>query len=303
MINFVYNLYLRKSVILSSSVSNWIYWQLYKVLKKILPIYYSKLSTNKLSVNSKSEIIVSLTTFPARIKTVHLTIKSILFQTYKPKRVVLWLSNEQFPNGEKELPNELLTLKKSGLTIEFCDDLKSHKKYYYTFQNYPEYLIATIDDDVYYPKNILKILKDYSTIYPQAIIANRVREISFQDSKIIPYRKWKINNAKSSLPSKKYMPTGVGGVLYKTSFFSERLYSKENIKKLCLNADDVWLKANSLINEKEVVFTCKYYNEFIEVKGSQVESLYSQNVFNATNDIQIQEVFDFFSIDESNIVN
>ena len=303
MINLVYNLYLKKETILTQSISNWIYWQFYKVLKKMLPVYYSKLSIDKLSINSNSEIIVSLTSFPARIKTVYLTIKSILFQSYPPKTVVLWLSKEQFPEGENNLPRELLLLKKKGLIIEFCDDLKSHKKYFYSFQNYSNDLIVTIDDDVYYPKNMLKLMFDFSRIYPDSIIANRVREISFQDSKIIPYRKWKINNVKSSEPSKKLLPTGVGGVLYKASFFLDTLYSKKHIKELCLNADDIWLKANSLINEKKVVFTCKYYNEFIEVKGSQVESLYSQNVFNATNDPQIKGVFDLFSIDESNIIN
>jgi hypothetical protein len=291
MIDFAYKFYLRKKNILTHSLSNWIYWQLFKFLKWSLPIYYSNMSIHKLKTSPESDIVV------------HLTIKSILNQTCPPKSVLLWLANEQFPDGENKLPIELLNLKKKGLKIEFCDDLKSHKKYFYAFQKFSENRIVTIDDDVFYPNDMLKILKYYSDIYPEEIIANRIREIAYVDSKIIPYRKWKINQIRNSMPSKSYMPTGVGGVLYKASFFSNSLYSKESIKMLCLNADDVWLKANSLHNNKKVVFTCNYFNELIEVKGSQVESLYSQNVFKADNDIQIQEVFDLFSIRESNFLN
>lgn len=45
---------------------------------------------------SEKKIVVSLTSFPARIKKVHIVIESLLNQTIKPDKIILWLSKEQF---------------------------------------------------------------------------------------------------------------------------------------------------------------------------------------------------------------
>lgn len=39
-----------------------------------------------------SELIVSLTTYPARIEGIHYVIESLLMQSMKPNRVILWLA-------------------------------------------------------------------------------------------------------------------------------------------------------------------------------------------------------------------
>ena len=79
-------------------------------------------------VKRERKVIVSLTSFPARIDTVYITIKSILMQSLKPDLIILWLAHEQFPQKENELPRNLLELKKYGLAIEWCYDIKSYKK-------------------------------------------------------------------------------------------------------------------------------------------------------------------------------
>ena len=51
----------------------------------------------------------------------------LLQQTLKPDEVILWLSEEQFPN--KQLPENLTRLQEFGLSIKWCkDDIKSFKK-------------------------------------------------------------------------------------------------------------------------------------------------------------------------------
>lgn len=297
MIHYLYNFYLtQKNVNDKSRLFQGIYWSNYRFLKKALYKYHKKLSLKLLYVNDDSEIIVSLTSYPARINLVHLSIKSILNQTYKPKKVVLWLSVEQFPHQEKGLPKSLLELKHYGLEIEFCDNLKPHTKYFYAFKKYPKDLIVTTDDDIFYPKDVLEKLFVLSQKNPNCIIANRVREISFEENKLKPYRDWKINQVFNSEPSKKMLPTGVGGVLYKPSYFSENLFDIESIKNICLNADDIWLRANSLKNNISVVFTNYYFYPFIEIQDSQKTNLHADNVFMQDNDKQIKEVFEFLGI-------
>lgn len=234
MIHYLYKFYLTER---DAKKKNYLFWKLfwanYKLLKKWLPDYYKKLSVNKLFVDDKSEVIVSLTSFPARINMVYLTIKSILYQTYKPQKVVLWLANEQFPNKESDLPESLLQLKNHGLEIRFCEDIRPHKKYFFTFRKYPNNLVVTIDDDIFYPKNTLEKLHKLSQKNPDSIIANRVREIGFDNNNLKPYRSWKINKFYNSEPSKILFPTGVGGVLYKTDFFL-KIYTILILSKKCV---------------------------------------------------------------------
>ena len=86
----------------------------------------------------REKIIVSLTSFPARIDCVEYSVKSLMMQDYKPDRIILWLSNLQF-KSEGELPDTLLVLKDKGLEIKFCnDDLRGHKKYFELIKNQKE---------------------------------------------------------------------------------------------------------------------------------------------------------------------
>lgn len=83
-------------------------------------------------------IIVSLTSFPARINMVHETIDTLLEQTLKPDKIVLWLTKNQFPNGDKDLPSNLLRQKKFGLEIEYYEEnIKSYTKLLPSLQKYP----------------------------------------------------------------------------------------------------------------------------------------------------------------------
>ncbi|MBQ2886366.1 MAG: hypothetical protein IJE43_21810 [Alphaproteobacteria bacterium] len=56
-----------------------------------------------MQINDKinMKVIVSLTSYPARINIVHKTIESLLNQTYKADKVILYLAYEQFQIKKK----------------------------------------------------------------------------------------------------------------------------------------------------------------------------------------------------------
>ena len=93
------------------------------------------------------KVIVSLTTFPARINFVHKTISALLNQTFKPDSVVLWLAEEQFP--DKKIPETLLNLQKYGLEVRWCEDIRSFKKLVPSLREFPNDIIVTADDDIF----------------------------------------------------------------------------------------------------------------------------------------------------------
>lgn len=297
MIYSLYNYYLtRKTPTKFRKLSQWLLWQLYKYLKFSLPKSYKRISTRALGVDVNSNLIVSLTSFPARINIVYLAIKSMLNQTQRPQKIVLWLGKELFPNGEADLPQNLLELKPFGLEIEFCDDLKAHTKYFYAMQKYPNNLVVTVDDDIIYPTNLLSTLLKVHHKFPRCVVANRVRSMTIENGDFLPYRGWKINRENNIEPSKMNFATGVGGVLYKPEFFLNSLYDLEGIRKTNCIGDDIWLKAGEMENKIPVVFTNFYFKEFIEIPNSQKENLHSKNVFESGNDTQVKDVFGYFGI-------
>ena len=110
------------------------------------------------SSKRKPELIVSLTSFPQRIYDLHFCIYSLLKQSLKPDKIILWLGQDEFPNKEKDLTEDLIKFTRMGLTIRFCKDIGSYTKLIYALREFPDDIIITADDDIYYEKNWLEKL-------------------------------------------------------------------------------------------------------------------------------------------------
>ena len=195
-------------------------------------------------VMKKERIIVSLTSYPKRIKWVSQVIKTLLIQTLKPDLIILWLAEEQFIDGEKNLPEDLLELRKYGLEIRWCDDLKPHKKYFYVMQEFRDDIIITVDDDVYYSPRLVEVLYASYEKFPDSVscmVANRI--VLNEKNQVCAYEEW-IKNERlfKEIPMIDLMPVGFGGVLYPPHILGEETFNKQNILQFCPFQDDIWLK-------------------------------------------------------------
>jgi hypothetical protein len=259
----------------------------------IIPIYYSITFTNKKTtlateISSSERVIVSLTSFPARIDRLWLVIESLLRQTYKPNKIILWLATSQFPNVDA-LPKKLLFLANRGLEIIFTDeDLKSHKKYYYAFEKFPNDIIITVDDDVFYNSHIIEYLIHSHTNYPDCICCNHASKITFKDKNLMPYLQWQ-SLEKASGPANNIFPIGVGGILYPPKILHGEVLNKKVFMENCKTADDVWLNAMTHLNDKFVVKTNynSYYLPVLHRRNSELNTI--NNICNH-NDDQIKTV-------------
>ncbi|MDA8566784.1 hypothetical protein N9K89_04560 [Schleiferiaceae bacterium] len=247
-------------------------------------------------IKRDKEVIISLTSFPGRIKDVWLVVECLFRQSYKADRIILWLSSKQFQDAK--IPQSLIDQKSRGLEIRFVeDDLRSHKKYFYAIQEFSSSILITVDDDVFYHKDVINTLMSAHTLHPNDVIANRAHKIRFEkNGKIRPYRKWVIN-CKSPNSSFLHVPTGVGGVLYPPNSLSLDLLDVNVFKQLCFHADDLWLKAGSLLTNTKVFITKKYRQEFITVGETQRIKLVASNSLGGENDIQFRNVCEFFELD------
>ena len=251
--------------------------------------------TGKPSVLKSKEIIVSMTSYPPRIHSAVLALKTIFKQTKLPDKVILWLAESEFPNRLDDLPANLRRLiTEKEITLRWCkDDLKSHKKYFWAFKEYPDALVITVDDDVVYPPKLIESLYQSYLVYPQAVSAARTCLIPIShDGEIPPYKSWPVGiDALISVPSLQLCATGSGGVLYPTSLFSgvQNLLDVEVIKRICLYEDDLWLKAMEVVAGIPVVAV--KFEGLIYTPNSQEIGLYHENLKGRSDRqfLQIQE--------------
>ena len=268
-----------------------------------MPYYLRKTASKQgMGINTtehrEQKFIVSLTSFPARIDKIWITIECLLRQTFKPDRILLWLAYEQFPNQEEDLPNRLLNLKERGLEIKFCEDLKSHKKYYYTMKNHPNDVVITVDDDLYYPKYLLETLINSYYKNTNVIHANSTHLVKIKNGKIDEYMKWKHKYKGLLRPSHKLWQTHGNGVLYPPGMLHKDAFNKSLIFNLSLDSDDVWLNFMSYLQGSKILTNTKFNKQFITVRGSQEGgSLVSANSFKGLKDEQIKNVIKYYNID------
>ena len=243
-------------------------------------------------VNSKSciedndTVIVSLTSFPARISNVWITIATLLNQDYDNMKVILWLSGEEFPSKEN-LPAKLLALQQKGLDIQIVpDNLKPHKKYFYAMRKYPNNTLITVDDDILYRSDLISSLVKAHEKFPGCVICNRGVNIG-EDA----YVSWKHTDGKqASVPSHRIMPTGIGGVLYPPGCYDNKhIFNIDVIKRTCLNGDDLWLNFMTRSIGTKVVLT-GFKTGLVTLLTSQSSALCNNNVGQNKNDVQIAAI-------------
>jgi hypothetical protein len=258
-----------------------------KIFDKIVTRNLVEKSTDyALNTTKRDETyIVSITSFPARISEAWISLECIMRQTFKPDKITLWLAEEQFP--DKVLPESLLAFEKRGLEIRFCDDLKSHKKYYYSILENPEANIITLDDDLFYDKFIIENLVALHKKFPKNIVTNRAHKMTFRDGKLRPYKQWN-HNVTQAEPSFLLLHTSGAGTLFPPHILPKETFDKDLIKTL---------------SYVKVVTNDKYNKDLVTTGKTQVESLVSTNSKGGGKDQQLLNVMKHFNINISDYIN
>ena len=237
-------------------------------------------------------LIVSLTSFPQRM---HYCLYSLLTQTLKPDMIILWLAEEQFPDKENDIPQEVLNLQKFGLTIKWCKNLYSYKKLIPTLEEFPNDIIITTDDDIFYEKDCIeKLYKSYIET-PDTISCHRCHRIKTgKNGEILSYKKWTKKISGESVSFKNFF-TGAGAVLYPPHSLYKDVKNIELFTKLAPHADDIWFWAMALLNNTQIkviknnIKTNTYINPERERGLTGELTLFASNK-KGGNDIQMMNI-------------
>lgn len=223
---------------------------------------------------------VSLTTFPARIEHVHIAIETLMRQSFKPDRIVLWLAESQFP--DHKLPEKLEQLQDRGLTVRFCEDLRSHKKYHYAFQEYPDDHIILADDDLFYPRDTVKRLVKLHKRHPKDIVCVSAQIVAPTLHSLPSV--WPVPE-----PGKRYVScleaqafTGAGS-LFPARWYTSEVFHTEKAMEIAPTADDLWLKAMSLTAGVRTTLDYPARGFPVEVQIPQNVTLFQENKASGDN--------------------
>ena len=227
------------------------------------------------------QLIVSLTTYPARINSVYKTISTLLQQTVKPDKIVLWLAEPQFP--DKNLPENLTRLQEFGLEIKWTEnDIRSFKKLIPSLKEYPEDIIITVDDDNYYDERLIEYLYKSYLENPECIHARQAFVVKHNSKgKLVMKARNYVYNS-TYLPSFMNEPVGCGGVLYPPHVLDENVLNEEQFMKLVPTNDDLWFWAHALKKGTKIrVIKDNYKLKNYIVENSQEDALWQKNMVNS----------------------
>lgn len=232
-------------------------------------------------LTGEGSCIVSLTSFPPRMGTLWMTVDTLLRQSVRPAAIRLYLSVEDFP--ERSLPASLMPYLSLGLEVAWVEDnLRPHKKYWYAFQEETagrRRCVIMVDDDVFYPSDLVERLLRLHEAHPEAVCANRavrVRGDRFSDNAPVLHPEG---------PASDLVGIGSGGILYPPAFYANyrQVLDTKTIKAVCPKTDDLWLKHCELLSGTGVV-TGPFMAIPAEIPSSQTVRLARDNVSRGVND-------------------
>ena len=227
------------------------------------------------------EVIISLTSIPSRLSSLHLTIKSLLDQNVSFEKVVLWLHRDL----KNKLPPSLEKLQGKRFEIHYCETTEPHRKLVETLKLYPDRIIVTCDDDYMYPKDwLFRLIKSWLST-PNDIVAHRCRIIRIENGEILPYRTWHGEAEGESTPLT--LALGWGGILFPPGSLDARVLERDTYLRLSPSADDLWYKAMAMLKGTAMRKTRDPYPAPIPIIGSQGISLNKKNIGDDLNRVQL----------------
>lgn len=261
---------------------------LYHSIKvKLIPVA----SLGKHSVEIDEDLIVTLTSIPSRLHIIHITIRSLLCQTVRPRLIVLWLNE----NHKNKIPASLNKLISKNFVIRFISGDSSHCKLIYALKEYEDSTLVVCDDDLIYPKDWLERLLKPHNKYPENIIGHECRDVTYNENhQIEPYRNWV--SAKQGESKKLTIALGYGGALYPPNSLDLKVLDEELFMTLAPKADDLWFKAMAMLKGTSVRRSEESRPKPIPIINSQKTALGKTNIKQDGNRLQWQALVDYFDL-------
>ena len=242
-----------------------------------------------------SPIIVAMTSYPARIKRSWIAIETLLRQTCPVDKFVLVLADDEFPG--RLLPRKIIRQQNRGLEILWVSrNGCSFDKLIPVRLAYPSANIITVDDDKFFPRNLVQELVKAHRQFPQDIIGARGWVMSTSSaSDGVHYGEGWTRADPGHRGRDLFMPGG-NGCLYPPRSLNEAVDDLDQALSVCPTADDIWFWGHAQRNM--TTMRCLGFPAHRIVRNGVGEPSLS-SINESENNHQFQKIMDSLGIRES----
>lgn len=223
-----------------------LFYRAVEMLKEVALVLYLRIPYPTLLYSRKRSVplVVSMTSYPARIEQVWIAIETLRRQTVRPEKIVLVLNTVEFPG--KKIPQQVRRLSKKAVEVMWVSQNGfSYDKLLPVIEAFPQATIVTVDDDKYFPRHMLEALHESSLRYPGSIIGARgwVIKPRLSDNTYHYGEGW--SRAVREQVGHNLLTPGGNGCLYPPGSLHPAGMNAEDALRECPTADDIWFWAAS----------------------------------------------------------
>jgi hypothetical protein len=238
--------------------------------------------------NGGQPVYVSIATISFRIHEIHEIICKFLSANVYPNHIYVMVSEDKFLLDQgvlrENLPPSLIAIVRaypSLVSIVYTENIGPHRKLLPILKRYwedPNAVIITFDDDFKnnfsFETSVMELLKYYVASQRQSVVALRTRRIGLcgdayhneahqmhgstinhNNISVSLYKGWNCCNMAGNREIL-VLPTGVGGVLYRPSFFHPIIFDPK-FRVITATNDDLMFRLGTLVQNVDVVTACR----------------------------------------------
>jgi len=176
------------------------------------------------------------------------TIYSLLNQSLKPDKIVLYLNKEH--EDLVSLPYEITQFIKNGLEIQFVEDIQAYTPIINAFKNFPEAIIVTAENNIYYSKGWLENLYLSYILNPDDIQVCRADKVEVLNGKVKSITK--SNDTIKERASYSNFINNLYGVLFPPKCFGKEVLRQDVFMKYSPKNPQIWLWIMALVHKRKI---------------------------------------------------
>jgi hypothetical protein len=201
----------------------------------------AKLSSKVLPTHLNANFIVSIASYPKRDPLLPAVYEALNNQTSVPRKWILVLSEEDYPQG---LPKHLIKLENLGLEILWVkDNPYAVKKLIPVIEKYPHLSIITLDDDIIYHSSLIKGLLVEANKSPNSVIGYVGKAMLKKDKQLEMFYRERKPASNTTAAEQVYL-IGWGGIYYPPKSLDERVLHMEAVHRIVPGrGSDFWFWA------------------------------------------------------------
>jgi hypothetical protein len=247
----------------------------------------------KLLPTKESDVVVTMTSFPARFRHLHLVIQSLLYQTVAAKKIILYLNKEELSGHS--IPYSLSCLQNEKFQIlTTSENFRPYNKLVHALKAEPQSTLITVDDDRMYGRNLVAKLLEAHQAHPRHIICGLGKRIHFTEAGYsTPYAQWRPTERSIGYD---ILPLGYSGVLHPPHSLSSDTTRDDLFMSLAPTTDDLWFRVMSLLSGTPVVALGLSKKHFTPV-GAEGPALSDHNR-NGVNDVNWRRLVEHYQLNK-----